>query len=326
MAEVSSSARIAGRPAGGLERGLVTAAPDRRRVLQLALGAAWLLDGLLQLQAAFFGRGFSGMIRSMAAGNPGLLAAPIRGSATIISEHPDLTNGLFAVLQIGIGLAIAARPTQRIGLASSVAWSLGVWWIGEGLGGVLNGAADPVNGAPGAVVLYALLAVLLWPSPRDADAPFEAARVVGPSAAKALWLVLWASLSYFAVAGSNRSAQALHHLVAAQQSGEPSWLAGLDRAAAAALDHRGLGVSIALAVVLAVVAVGIYLPGRAANAVLVLAVVVSLLFWVVGQDLGAILTGAATDLSSGPLLVLLALAYWPARSRERAAAACGDSR
>ena len=46
-----------------------------------------------------------------------------------------------------------------------------------------------------------------------------------------------------------------------------------------------------------------------------LAIVVSARIWVVGQDLGAILAGGATDVNSGPLLVLLALAYWPAPAR-----------
>ena len=70
-------------------------------------------------------------------------------------------------MQLFLALGIAWRPTVKLALAASVAWSLGVWWLGEGLGGVLNGTADPVTGAPGAVILYALLAVLLWPTDRD---------------------------------------------------------------------------------------------------------------------------------------------------------------
>ena len=33
--------------------------------------------------------------------------------------------------------------------------------------------------------------------------------------------------------------------------------------------------------------------------------------WVIGQAFGMILTGSATDPNSGPLLALLAMAYWP---------------
>ena len=49
-----------------------------------------------------------------------------------------------------------------------------------------------------------------------------------------------------------------------------------------------------------------------------LAVVVAAAIWVFGEAFGGILTGGGTDPNSGPLLALLALAYWPAR----AAAGC----
>ena len=57
-----------------------------------------------------------------------------------------------------LGLGIAWRPTVRLALAASIAWSLAVWWLGEGLGGILAGTASPVNGAPGPVLFYAILA------------------------------------------------------------------------------------------------------------------------------------------------------------------------
>jgi hypothetical protein len=81
-----------------------------------------------------------------------------------------------------------------------VVWALAVWWLGEGLGGVLTGAASPVAGAPGAVILYALLAVLLWPAgPESGAAAFVAARPVGAVAAKLAWVGLWASLAWLMV-------------------------------------------------------------------------------------------------------------------------------
>ena len=56
------------RPAAAHER--VTAALDPRRALQLALGALWLLDGMLQFQPSMFGRGFPHMLTGSAQGNP----------------------------------------------------------------------------------------------------------------------------------------------------------------------------------------------------------------------------------------------------------------
>ena len=209
--------------------------PDGRRTLQLVLATIWLIDGILQLQSFFFTKSFGlQMISGMSQGNPSVIARPITWSGTTIGHHAVLTDACFAVVQTAIAVAIAWRPTVKIGLAVSIAWSVGVWWVGEGLGGVLNGTANPVNGAPGAVMIYALLAVLLWPIDRRRPArlPFIAARAVGVPIAKALWFVLWGSLSYFAVLGVNRSSQGLHNLITAEANGEPGWVAWIDHHAA----------------------------------------------------------------------------------------------
>ena len=222
-----------------------------------------------------------------------------------------LVNTIFATIQLLLGLGIAFRPTVRVALAASIAWALGVWWFGEGLGGVLSGAASPLNGAPGAVIIYALLAVLLWPADRETAAPFTAARAVGAHVARALWLVLWLSLAYFALTPANRAPQALNGMIAGMESGQPGWLSAIDRGAASLVANQGLAASIVLAVALVLIAVGVYLPPSAAKATLVLAIVVALVIWVVGEAFGTILAGGGTDPNSGPLLVLLALAYWP---------------
>jgi hypothetical protein len=302
------------------------AAPDVRRVLQLALAAIWLLDGVLQYQSPMFSRAFGQMLGATASGNPAVIAGPIRWDAQLVGHHPVTLNAIFATVQLLIGLGIACRPTVRLALGASIVWSLAVWWLGEGLGGVLTGTANPVSGAPGAVILYALLAVLLWPADRDRRPPaFTAGRAVGAPAARAMWLVLWASLAYFAVTPANRAPQALHDMIAGMTGGEPRWLAAIDRSAAALVAHQGLAASIALAVAFALIAVGVYLPARAARGTLVLAIMVAAVLWVVGQALGGMLGGTATDPNSGLLLALLALAYWPARDVPAKETPAGDA-
>ena len=202
-----------------------------------------------------------------------------------------LINTLFATIQLLIGLGIAFRPTLRPALAASVVWALGVWWFGEGLGGVLNGVASPLNGAPGAVIIYALLAVLLWPADRQPAAPFTAARAVGTQVARALWLVLWLSLAYFALTPANRAPGAVSGMISGMESGQPGWLAAIDRGAASLVAGQDLAASIALAVALVVIAVGVYLPSGIAKATLVLAIVVALAIWVFGEAFGMILAG-----------------------------------
>lgn len=311
-----SEVAVAGRPAVrrvwlGTEPRTVAAKPDIRRALQLALAAVWLLDGVLQYQSFMYTKAFGQMLAGTAAGNPSVIARPITWDANLINHHLVLVDTFFATIQVLLALGIAFRPTVRLALAASIPWAIGVWWFGEGLGGILNGVASPLNGAPGAVIIYALLAVLLWPADRDISAPFVAARAVGAHVARTLWLVLWLSLAYFALTPANRAPQALNGMIAGMESGQPGWLAAIDRGAASLVAGQGLAASIVLAVALVVIAVGVYLPKPVAKATLVLAIVVAIVIWVVGEGFGMILAGGATDPNSGLLLVLLALTYWP---------------
>ena len=317
--------RIALRGRLGAEAQPSPAGLDTRRALQLVLAAIWLLDGILQYQPFMYTSAFPQSLGSQAAGNPSVIASPITWDANLVQHNRVLANTTFATIQLLLGLGIAFRPTVRVALAASVAWSVGVWWFGEGLGGVLSGGADPVNGAPGAVIIYALLAVLLWPADRPgARAPFAAARAVGAGVARALWLVLWLSQAYFVLTPGNRAADATSALITGMESGEPAWLQGLMRGAASLTAGQGLATSIVLAAVFVLIAAGAYLPVAAARATLVLAIVVSALLWVFAQALGGIAASGATDLNSGPLLALLALAYWPATLDQSAGQPAGQ--
>jgi hypothetical protein len=296
----------------GRDRAMAPPRMDARRVLQLVLAAIWLLDGLLQYQSFMYTGAFGQMLAGAAAGNPGVIARPVNWNAALVAHHLVLLNTAFATIQLLLGLGIAYRPTLRVALAASIAWSLAVWWFGEGLGGVLTGSASPVSGAPGAVILYALLAVLLWPAGREGVTSSSVAfRTVGAPVARLAWLVLWGSLAWFALTPANRAPQALHNLVAGMAGGEPGWVTGLDNHAAAVLAHHGLAASIVLAVALIVIAAGVFLPPPLARATLILALVVAAFIWMFGEAFGQILVGGATDPNSGPLLALLAVAYWP---------------
>jgi hypothetical protein len=322
-----SDGRVGGRHRAGAGVREAGYGLDARRALQLALAGLWVLDAVLQYQPFMYSEAFAGMLARTADGNPPVIARPITWDAALVGHHLVLLNTAFATIQLLLGLGIAFRPTVRAALAASVAWSLGVWWFGEGFGGVLNGTASPLNGAPGAVILYALLAVLLWPADRpvgrESPASFTAARAVGAPVARMLWLVLWLSLAWFALTPANRAPQALSGMVADMESGEPGWLGALDRSAASLLAGQGLAASIVLAAALVVIAAGVYMPPAAARAALLLAIVVALVAWVFGEALGMIMAGGATDPNSGPLLVLLALAYWPARGGAAPAGAEG---
>jgi len=301
-----AAARPAARPAAAR-----AAALDPRRKLQLALGVIWVLDGILQYQPSMFTKSFPDMLAQSARGNPAAIAGPITWSASLIGHHVVVLNALFATIQLALGLGIAWRPAVRLALAASIAWSLAVWWLGEGFGGILAGTASPVSGAPGPVVLYAILAVLLWPADRDPGAPSVAGRAIGRRPARAVWLVLWGSLAAFALLPASRAPGAISVALSDGADGAPAWLAWIDARAASALSYHGLPASIALAVLLALVAAAVCLPPPAVRAAVVLAMVLAAALCL-AQGMGELFTGMATDPGSGPLLALLALSFWPA--------------
>lgn len=286
---------------------------DLQRALLLIVATLWLLDAVLQIQPSMFAPGpggLSGMLNSSAGANPGWIAHSITWNASIFYHHPVLTNTLCALVQFSIAFGIVSKRTCRPALALSVAWALGVWWFGEGLGAIFSGGATPLRGGPGGALFYVLLAVLLWPS-EGSDRPFVAARSVGPKAAKVLWITAWALLALLAVLGSGRSPRALHDQVVRMSSGQPGWLAAIDRHVALLLLHDGTPLAFSFGVVCVVVAGAILLPPTLTRVALVLAIAVFASIWVATQNFGGILAGGATDPNSGPLVVVLALTYWP---------------
>ena len=291
-----------------------------RRALQLCLASLWLLDGVLQIQLFMFSHGFARMVGAAARGNPAVIAGPVTWAGRLIGQHGALATSAIAVVEILLGLGIAWRPTVRLALAASIAWALGVWWLGEGLGGLLVAGASPVTGAPGAVILYAVLAVVLWPGLAPGGAGTGGAgtggagtggAAAGGPAARTLWLVLWGGLALLSVRVAVWSPGALRESIIAQADGQPRWLASADATAAAVLGQHGAQAGLALAGLLAAVASGVFWPARARRLILGVAAVLAVVLWAAGQNFGGVFSGMATDPSSGPLLLLIALAYWP---------------
>ncbi|HEX9066594.1 MAG TPA: hypothetical protein VF843_15910 [Streptosporangiaceae bacterium] len=321
---------VASRPGSGLRAWAAdheSAGP--RRLIQVALGVLWLVDAVLQAQPSMFGPGFvTGTLGGATMGNPAAVSSSIMGVGHVLLAHPAAFDAAFAAIQLTLGAGLLWRRTVRAALAGTIAWALFVWWLGEGLGGVLTPAASPVTGAPGAALIYVLIAILAWPPRRgSADMAGQAAQMTGrpvaltspagPLAARLIWLSVWAGAAILTIRSLLDAPAALAGSLSNQVTGEPGWLAGLDRLAAHAVSSAGAGVPIALAVLFSLIAVGALIPATSRSAI-GLALVTATVIWVAGQDFGGILTGHGTDPNSAPLLALLALAYWPARVRPAA--------
>jgi hypothetical protein len=298
-------------------RGLIAWAADResaglRRRLQLALGLIWLLDGALQLQPYMFGRSFvTQIIDGAAMGSPAFLSSTVMNAGQVMLTHLVLWNALFASIQLVLGAGLLLRRTTRAALAGTIAWGLAVWFIGESLGGLLSGGASPVTGAPGGAPLYVLLAILLWPGASGA-ASAAAGGPLGARWSRLAWVALWGGFAALMLQPQVRAPGAISQSISGLADGEPGWLAAIDRGLGRAVGSGGPVPALILALIFAVVAAGVLVP-RLVRPAVVLAVVVALAAGVLGQDLGGLFTGTATDPGTGPLLILLALAFWPAR-------------
>lgn len=284
-----------------------------RRRIQIALGLLWLLDAALQYQPYMFSPAFPTKILSAsAAGSPGPVAAPVMAASRLMLHNVVAWNAVFATAQLALAAGLLCRLTVKAALAATIAWSLAVWWLGESLGGIFTGAASPLSGAPGAVILYALVAILAWPSPSGdrQHATVADGSPFGARWSRRLWLVLWGSSAYLMLQAPNRAAGALRASIAGLAAGEPHWIAALDDASAGAAGRAGTLLPVLLAGGFATIGVAIFVPATARLAV-GLSIFAALSIWALGENFGGILTGQATDPNTGPLLALVALAFWP---------------
>src|SRR3954454_3007969 len=111
-------------------------------------------------------QGFVHVIVGGATGQPYWLASSVRWSAHVLGSSLTLVNTLSASTQVIIGLGLLCRPTVKGALALSFAWSFFLWWFAEGFGFLFSNTARPLTGAPGAVPLYAIIGLLVWPNER----------------------------------------------------------------------------------------------------------------------------------------------------------------
>jgi hypothetical protein len=288
---------------------------DPRRWLQLGLATIWVIDAVLQSQPFMFTKSFgTEVLAPTARGNPGWLSASILWAARLVELSPVWINALFVVLQLLIGLGIASRRFLKPSLAVSLVWALVVWWFGEALGGLLIPGASALDGAPGSAILYAVVAVLLWPTDNSREGVFIAARPFGMFAAKIVWFVLWGSLAILNLQPINLGGESINRMIAGMGAGQPAWVNALVTGFSDVSEHDGTALEVFGSIVLAFLAAAIVLPAPARRVAVVTAVVSAAFIWVFGEALGAVYGGRMTDVSSGPLLALFALAYWPARA------------
>ncbi len=295
------------------------------RTVQIALGVLWIVDAALQAQPAMFTRSLANaVIAPNALNQPAPVASSITTAAAWVSHGVGTWNYAFVTIQLAIGIGLLVPRLVRPALIVMFGWCLGVWWFGEGFGGLLTGTATPLTGAPGAVFLYALVGMLVWPR-RQAASPIRDgadAGLVGPASsalaqgplglggALAVWSGFWFLSASLWLLPANRAADAVSSAVRGMAVGQPGWYGHFLSAVANGLSGHGVLAAWLLALMSLVIGLGPVVTRRpvwflAAGALLQLA------FWITGMAIGGILTGDATDPNIAPLVVLLAAGMLP---------------
>lgn len=297
---------------------------SQKRLVQI-LGVLWLIDGLLQLQPEMFTMNMvNGVLAPIVQAQPEPIAANLNWIVTLVTENLAVFNVLIAVVQIAIGLSLLVGsrhyPASRLvkgAVIVSIFWALIVWYGGEGLSLLLTGQASILTGAPGAVLLYPLLGLVIYPR-RITDAQESRSE---PSGILSRQQLLWglAAFWFFAALlqlqpfwwqpdqisqaiGAMSGAGGLDYLFV-----DPvlNWLSSIT-------SHSEIVLNVALIVLFAAIGAGLLLVknGRL-RPLLVISIVISFIVWWGAEGFGMIFSGMATDFNSGLLLIIIALACWP---------------
>jgi hypothetical protein len=286
------------------------ALPTRRRPLrlslaqsparlgQIVLGLLWCIDGLLKLQPYLAAHFADGVIEPNAAGQPGLLGDPITWIGHLVAPHQALFAVLAAVTEFGIGVGLLVPRTVKPALLVSFAWALGVWYTGEGLGGLFTDATpSPLTGIIATSPLYIVAGLLVWPT----EGRLGLLRERG---ARLAWAALWLGAAVLWLFPSNSAADALHDAFAGAPAGA-GWLAGLQSDAASAAAGSGATIALLLAAVSAAIGLAV-LFSRGTRIALYASMALSVAFWFLAEGLGGLFTGSATDVGTAPLMLLIA--------------------
>ncbi len=298
-----------------------------KQLLRRILGVLWLIDGLLQLQPQMFTMNMvNGVMAPTAQNQPAPVAASLNWIIAVTTHNLILVNLLIAVVQVVLGILLLTGFWVRGTVIASVVWALIVWYGGEGMSMLLTGQAGILTGAPGAVLLYPFLGLLIYP---------KASSSQSSSAETDKNFLLSQKHFHWVLAGFWVFAALLQLQPYWWQSGQISQLisgmVGLGGFNGILVDpiFKGLSaltanievpLNILLIVVFLALGVGLAVVKEdRLRPFLIASLVISFLIWWGTQGFGMIFTGLATDFNSGLLLIVMDLACWPkgAISREQ---------
>jgi hypothetical protein len=298
-----------------------------RKALQRILGALWLIDGLLQLQPQMFTMNMvNGVMKPMLEGQPGIIEPSLQFIVNQTTLHLTEVNLLIAFVQIllGLGFLLADDRWVKDLVIASFVWALIVWFGGEGLSMLLTGQASALTGAPGAVMLYPLLGLAVYPRRRSKNTTSKADEDGLLSRRGLRWFFagFWCLMALLQLQPywwqPGQISQAISAMVG--QGGLNTVLVDpvLTQISNATANIE-IPLNIALIVIFLALGLGIAVAKeQQLRPFLIASIVMSLIIWYVAEGFGMIFTGMATDFNSGLLLVVMALAIWPSAHQMQA--------
>jgi cytochrome oxidase Cu insertion factor (SCO1/SenC/PrrC family) len=289
--------------------------PAARRLLRISFGLLWVLDGILQGQAAMPIGLVPQVVHPTASASPSWVQHLVNAGTNVWSYHPVSAAAAAVWIQVGVGLWLLVAPRgnwSRLGGVASAGWAVVVWIFGESFGGIFAPGLSWLFGAPGAVVLYAVAGILIalpervWATDRTGR---WVVRGTGVFFLGMALLQAWPGRGFWQGSAHGSLTKMVRQMSATPQ---PSALQSAVRSFASFDAAHGWAAN--LFVVIALAGIGAaFVSGRdrLVRAGVIAGIVLALADWVLVQDLG-FLGGVGTDPNSMIPMALVFLAGYVA--------------
>jgi hypothetical protein len=270
---------------------------SRNRKFLMILGSIWLLDGLMQFKPLMLTQNFvTSVIWPNTWYQPMDIAYPIYSAGKIILSNVAVFDIIFGSIQVAIGLLLIIGKYTRAVIIFSVIWSVAVWWVGEGFGSLFTGQASLLTGAPGAVILYALVGIILYPAGNHEKAEITSRKVAGYA------------LGFLFILGFVLQMQP-YYFMSRNVTWDLSvnWFVGISA-------FQSLVFDIFIAGMFFYTGIGFIIFRNGKNIFSYISIALSIFIWIPGEMFGQIYTALGTDPNSGVILLLLSvMAMYPVK-------------
>ena len=271
---------------------------SRNRKFLIILGSIWLPDGLMQFKPLMITQSLvTSVIWPNTWYQPLDIAYPIYSAGKIILSNVAAFDIIFGSIQVAIGLLLIVGKYTKAVIIFSVIWSFAVWWIGEGFGSLFTGQASLLTGAPGAVILYALVGIILYPSRNRERAEINSSKMAGYA------------LGFIFILGFILQMQPYYFM-----SRNVTWSLSVNWFVAMS-GFQSIIFDVFIAGIFLYTGIGFIIFKNRNNTFSYISMALSIFIWVPGEMFGHIYTALGTDPNSGVILLVLSMmALYPMKN------------